>query len=85
MITMHIIGSTVLLFNPMRSHLAYLVHLLLKKQKQLQQDPDVQDMASKGQGCTFMMTFTVWRLWTLHARQYLHADVLYCRCCLVVL
>ena len=47
---MHTIGNSVLPGNPMRSHLAYLVLLLLKKQNQ--QEPDVQDMA--------MMTFTVW-------------------------
>lgn len=48
MITMHAVDNTVLPVNPMRSHLAYLVHVLLMKQTQLQLEPDMQDMASKG-------------------------------------
>jgi len=46
---MHFMGSTVLLFNPMRSQLAYLVHVLLNVQKQLQQELDVQDMPQGAQ------------------------------------
>ena len=46
---MHAVGNTILPVNPMRSHLAYLVHVLLSIQKQLQQEPDVQDMPQKAQ------------------------------------
>ncbi len=48
MFTMHAAGDTVLLGKPMRSHLAYLAHVLFKKQTQLQQEPDVQDVVSRG-------------------------------------
>ena len=48
MITMHAVGNAVFPVNPMKSHLAYLVRVLLKNQMQLQLEPDMQDMASKG-------------------------------------